>query len=64
MDFYVAHRTILASLQIFHNAAFADCGAERKFQSHSRQKEVCIGDKQAGNSHVCRHSVIVVASMK
>lgn len=30
MDFDVAHWTILAGLQVFHNTTLADCSAERK----------------------------------
>lgn len=33
MDFNVAHRTILAGLQVFHDATFTDCGAERRKDS-------------------------------
>lgn len=30
MDFDVAHWTILARLQVFHNTTFTDCRAENK----------------------------------
>lgn len=68
MDFDVAHRTILARLQVFHDTAFTNCRAERgKRRFHCRSAvSGGVNDVQVicFYSHVCKHSVIVVASMK
>lgn len=84
MDFDVAHWTILACLQVFHNTTFTDCRAERKkdvslsfWGFHPAKHYPSLAELYklittgrfnfvwlCLNSQVCKHSVIVVASMK
>lgn len=49
MDFYVAHGTILACLQIFHNAAFTDCGEERLGEA----AEILSDSDKLMDTHMC-----------
>lgn len=50
MDFDVAHWTILACLQVFHNTTFADCSTERKAFGYSPDdftlQNITVGKRQ------------------